>query len=61
MAAFEIYVDQAGGWRWRLRANNGEVIAVSEGYEKRTGAEHGIHAVRVLAADAEIKVLETGE
>ena len=29
---FEVYADKAGEFRFRLKARNGEVIAVSEGY-----------------------------
>src|SRR5262249_23176662 len=33
MAAFEIYKDKSGQFRWRLKANNGKIIADSgEGY-----------------------------
>ena len=30
---FEVYVDKAGEFRFRLKARNGEIIAVSEGYK----------------------------
>lgn len=30
---FEIYKDKRGEWRWRLKARNGKILAVSsEGY-----------------------------
>ena len=33
---FEVYKDQRGEWRWRLRAKNGKKIADSgEGYKRR--------------------------
>lgn len=56
-AQYETYVDQAGEVRWRLRDENGEIIAVSEGYNSLTGAIKGIAAVREVAADAEIEDL----
>ena len=35
----EIYVDQAGEWRWRLVARNGETIASSgEGFTRKWSA-----------------------
>ena len=43
---FEIYKDQAGKFRWRLKAANSEVIASSEAYESKAGAEKGIAAVK---------------
>ncbi len=51
---FEMYVDKAGQYRFRLKARNGKVIAVSEGYTARTGCENGIESVRANAADAEV-------
>jgi uncharacterized protein YegP (UPF0339 family) len=32
----DVYQDSAGGWRWRLRASNGKIIADgAEGYSAR--------------------------
>ena len=35
---FQVYRDRAGGYRWKLVARNGEIVAVSEGYISRAGA-----------------------
>lgn len=44
---FELYRDSGGAWRWRLRVQNGNVIADSaEGYVRREDCEHGIALVR---------------
>ena len=51
---FELYMDKADEYRFRLKARNGKIIAVSEGYTTRTGCENGIDSVRINAADAEI-------
>ena len=51
---FEIYEDKAGEFRFRLKAKNGEVIAVSEGYKAKAGCENGINSVKKNAPDAEI-------
>ena len=49
-AAFHVYRDDAGEWRWRLKAANGRTIAVSgEGYHDRGGCIHGIELVRSLS------------
>ena len=50
---FEMFTDKAGQFRFRLKARNGKVIAVSEGYTTRAGCEKGIESVRANAADAE--------
>lgn len=60
MGKFEIYKDQAGKHRWRLKAANNEVIAVSEAYESKVGAERGIDAVRCVARDATVVDLSSG-
>lgn len=49
---FEIYKDAAKKFRWRLRAENGEIIAVSEAYESKTACENGIKAVKESAPKA---------
>ena len=43
---FEIYQDKAGEYRFRLRATNGQIIAVSEGYTALAGCENGIESVK---------------
>ena len=51
---FEIYVDNAGEFRFRLKATNGEIIAASEGYTAKESCENGIQSVRENAPVAEI-------
>lgn len=46
-ASFEIYEDDEGTWRWRLRHRNGNVLADSgRGYARRTGAQNSMQSVR---------------
>ena len=55
MADFQIYRDSAGEYRWRMRADNYEIIAdSSEGYINKSDCEHGIELVKRDAADAPI-------
>jgi uncharacterized protein YegP (UPF0339 family) len=52
---FEIYLDKAGLYRYRLFASNGESIAMSEeGYKTKSGCVNGMKSVSVNAIDAEI-------
>jgi large subunit ribosomal protein L21 len=52
--AFEIFEDKAGKWRWRLRATNGELVAVSEqGFASKAGVIRGLDAVRKNVAESE--------
>ena len=55
---FEIYNDKAGEFRFRLKATNGQVIAVSEGYSSKASCENGIESVKKNAVDAEVVVEE---
>ena len=50
---FEVYTDKAGEYRFRLKATNGQVIAVSEGYSSEAGCLNGVESVKKNAADAE--------
>jgi len=53
-AAFEIFEDEAGDARWRLRHRNGNIIADSgQGYADRSGAVDGIESVKRNAPNAE--------
>ena len=51
---FEVYTDKAGEYRFRLKATNGLIIAVSEGYPSDAGCLNGVESVKKNAADAEI-------
>ena len=51
---FEIYVDKAGEFRFRLKATNGQIIAVSEGYKAMAGCKNGIASVKKNAGDAPV-------
>jgi len=44
--------EAAGKYRFRLKAGNGEFIAVGEAYESKGGAENGIESVRRNAPEA---------
>lgn len=51
---FEVYADKAGEFRFRLKARNGEIIAISEGYKAKASCVNGIESVRKNAPDAEV-------
>ena len=51
---FEMYVDKAGEYRFRLKAKNGEPILASEGYTSKDGCKNGIASVRKNAVDAAV-------
>ena len=55
---FQIYADKAGEFRFRLKATNGEIIAVSEGYKAMASCKNGIESVKKNAPEAEIKMEE---
>ncbi len=51
---WEVYVDKAGEYRFRLCASNGENIAASEGYVRKDSALNGIDSIRRNAPEAEV-------
>ena len=51
---FEVYTDKAGEFRFRLKATNGQVIAVSEGYKAIASCLNGIESVKKNAVDAAV-------
>ncbi|WP_137846486.1 YegP family protein [Microbacterium sp. 2FI] len=46
---YELYKDSAGGFRFRLKAGNGEIIATSESYASKASAQNGIASVKTNA------------
>lgn len=51
---FEVYKDKAGEFRFRLKATNGQIIAVGEGYKALAGCMNGIESIKKNAPDAEV-------
>ena len=55
---FEVYADKAGEFRFRLKATNGQIIAVSEGYKAMASCLNGIESVKKNAVDAPVEKVE---
>lgn len=51
---FELYKDAGGKFRFRLKAGNGQVIAVGEAYESKSAAMNGIESVKSNAGSATV-------
>lgn len=52
---WEIYIDNAGKYRFRLCATNGSCICHSRGYTTKANCKNGIESITRFANDAEIK------
>ncbi len=55
---FQVYVDKAGEFRFRLLATNGQNVCHSEGYTKIESCYNGIKSVINNAADAPVELPE---
>ncbi len=55
---FEVYKDKAGEFRFRLKATNGQIIAVGEGYKALAGCLNGIESIKKNAPDAPVVKVE---
>jgi uncharacterized protein YegP (UPF0339 family) len=45
MSGVEVYKDDAGEWRWRIKSPNNRILADSaEGYKSKGGAANGLAA-----------------
>ena len=55
---YEVYLDKAGEYRFRLKARNGEIIAVGEGYKEKRGCMNGIESIKRNAPEAAIVKIE---
>jgi uncharacterized protein YegP (UPF0339 family) len=58
IARYEVFEDDAGQYRWRLRAANGEIVAQSEAYTRREDAERGLTAAKESSAEADLEAIE---
>ena len=57
---FELYKDKAGKFRFRLKASNGQVIAVGEAYEtKASAAKKGCESVQRAADGAKVEEVDS--
>ncbi|HUU74929.1 MAG TPA: YegP family protein [Methanoregulaceae archaeon] len=53
-AKFEVYPDKEGKYRFRLKAPNGEIIAIGQGYKSKESCLKGIESVKQNAPGAEV-------
>jgi hypothetical protein len=55
-ATFELFEDAQEQWRWRLRHENGNILADSgEGYASKQKAQQGLESVKKNAAGAHVE------
>ena len=54
LGKFELFKNAGDEWQFRLKAGNGEVIAVSESYSSKDGALNGIKSVQNNAKTTKI-------
>ena len=55
---FEIYTDKSGEFRFRLKSDNGSIVAVGEGYKAKQGCLNGIESIKKNVVDVEIKEID---
>ncbi len=55
---FEMYKDKSGQIRFRLKAKNGQIIAVGEAYSDKAGCKNGIKSIQKNAPTAKIEDAE---
>lgn len=55
---YELTADRSGGYIFRLKAHNGEVLMTSESYQTKAAALKGIELVK---ADAKGRVIDLTE
>ncbi len=57
-AKFEVYKDKKGEFRFRLKAGNGEIIAVGEGYKTKQSCMKGIESIKKNAPAAPVEEVD---
>ena len=56
---FEVYQDKAGEFRFRLKARNGQIVAVGEGYKQLPSCLNGVDSIKRNAPEATVEMDET--
>jgi uncharacterized protein len=56
MTEFEVFRDAAGEYRFRLKANNGEIVAQSEGYKQFESCVDTIKMMKAETGEAKIQL-----
>ena len=56
---YEIYLDKAGEFRFRLNASNGEILVITNaGYKSKAACKNGIESIGKNALNADIEMEE---
>ncbi|MGE4314223.1 MAG: YegP family protein [Pseudobdellovibrionaceae bacterium] len=55
MGIFEIFTGRDGQFYWHLKAPNGQVLCVSEGYTQKHNAQAGVDACKKYASTALVR------
>lgn len=58
--SFEVYEDEEGQWRWRLKAGNHEIVASSESYTEKASAIRAVGSMKRWVENAVIEEVEEG-
>lgn len=58
---FEIYQDHKREYRWRFKAANGEIVAVSEGYTTKGSCNYSIQLIKMFSSTATVHDLTTAQ
>jgi uncharacterized protein YegP (UPF0339 family) len=51
---FEVYQDNAGDYRFRFKASNGEKMFASQGYKQKRSALSAIESIQKNVPDAQV-------
>lgn len=54
MSKFEIFIGSDEKFYFHLKAENGEIVASSQGYTSKQSAENGVEAIKRIAAQSAV-------
>jgi uncharacterized protein YegP (UPF0339 family) len=57
----EIFKDKKGEWRFRVKAGNNKIIAVSEGYKTKQGCKNGVDSLQWVMSGLSLMINEVKE
>ena len=60
MGKIEIFRGKNEQWYFRFRADNGKIVAQSEGYKQKQSAHKGIECIQKGVINDNFRIVETG-
>lgn len=56
MGKVKIFKDKRGEWRFNFVANNGKIVAISEGYKQKASIKIALNSIKDICYDEDVEI-----